>query len=187
MINGSADALFEIVPFRRGAPLPTFSGPKRSDADWSLSGFAADSLVQIVHNMGTDWTFEVTVYPTYTRALYAATMEHACDISFAPFTETAARAYCGNGTGTLQGCTPPPDGEEPKARHACCADFTTSMMATTIGALIKESTARGDAHADQNHLLTLAYESLQILSWTMVRVKGRASVNNILIPILFFQ
>ena len=175
MINGSTDALSNIVPSRWGAPLPTFPGPKDSGAHWQLSGFAADSLVQIIHNMGTDWTFEVIVYPTYTRALYAVTAEHACDISFAPFTETAARGYCGEGTGTLQGCTPPPDGEEPKARHACCANFMTSMMTTTIGALMNKTTAKTDPHSDsqnvRNYFLTLAYEALQILSWTMVRVR----------------
>ena len=179
MINGTADALFDIVPFRWGASLPTFSGPKGPGAvpsDWPLSGFAADSLLQIVQHMGTEWTFEVTVYPTYTRALYAVTTEHTCDIAFAPFTETAARAYCGEGTATLQGCTPPPDGEVPQPRHACCADFTTSMMTTTIGAIIKESITHAEPHANQDYFFTLVYESLQILSWTMVRMRGRAGV-----------
>ena len=180
MINGSADALSNLVPSRWGAPLPTFSGPKGSEADWQINGFAADSLVQIVQNMGTDWTFDVILYPTYTRALYAVTAEHVCDISFAPFTETAARAYCGEDTGTLQGCTSPPDGEEPKARHACCADFMTSMMTTTIGALIKDSTAHAQLISGYesvwHYFFTFGYEIFQILSWTMVRIRGRACV-----------
>ena len=173
MINGTAGALLDIVPTEWGASLPTFPGPEGSDAvrsDWPLSGFAADSLLNIVQNMGPEWTFEVTMYPTYTRALYAVTTEHACNISFAPFTETAARAYCGKGDTTLQSCTRPPDGEAPGPRHACCAEFTTSLMTTTIGAIIKDSTAHADPQSVQHVLSTLAYEILQIMSWTMVGI-----------------
>ena len=134
MVNDSASALFDIVPTRWGASLPTFQAPRGVHAlrdDWPLDGFAADSLLKIVQNMGPEWSFEVTVYPTYTRALYAVTQEHACNISFVPFTETPARAYCGENTDTLQGCIPAPNGSAPEPRHGCCAEFATSMMSTT--------------------------------------------------------
>ena len=110
---------------------------------WNLTGFYADMLPLLLHNQQV--SYRVHVIPTFTQALYKTTKLHECDFAFAPYTHTAARAYCGNETSPegIPACTTPDDIHNLKLilhTDACCADFNLPMKTTSLGLIVTSTT-----------------------------------------------
>ncbi len=121
----------------RGKLPPAWRGstPDREQA-WNLTGWYADLIGHIMLGAGVT-NYTVRFLPQYSSALYATTKSGLCDVSFSPFTITAARTNClgptaatsSNPTG-VQACTDPVNASTPPSNQdACCANFGTPTQA----------------------------------------------------------
>ena len=152
-----------------------------ADSDlFPITGYIADVLIDVVRNMGSDWSCVVHILPSYTSALYATGRQKICDVAFQAQTATAQRAYCENYTSYVTG-TPACPEYNPSITWAnatrddtCCNSFSTPPFMITFpggfvlrDANIVEVTGGGID-------LGLAIEAINLLSWYWVCAFGFA-------------
>lgn len=137
--SGSVSALRDhakMYPDQKwtGAKPPVWQGATKTDT-WNLTGWYAELVTHVM--LGSSVTnYSVRFLPNYASALYATTKRNLCDVSFSPFTITAARTNCKNASeldNTITGispCTDPShDLDVPRNSDACCAAFGTPSQA----------------------------------------------------------
>jgi len=142
--------------------------------DFPVTGYAVETLLEVVAKMGTEWDCQVSFLPNYHSALYAATKQKIVDVAYCPFLVDAQQSYCGpeppsatqipgcpvyNESVTWQTATP---------LDACCASFNYPMMVNSVGGLV----SRADNEIGQSSTLDLATlaEASNLLAWLMVIV-----------------
>jgi hypothetical protein len=138
--GGSAQALRDHA---LAYPEQTWPGPlalawrgSTRTESWNLTGWYAELITHVMLGAGVT-NYTLRFLPQYSSALYATSKRGDCDVSFSPFTITAARTNClgatagtaANPTGVPR-CTEPTNATTPPSNQdACCAKWGTPSQA----------------------------------------------------------
>ena len=105
----------------------------------------------------------------YTAAIYATARQGICDVGFATFTNTAARAFCGkdaNPATGVQACKefdPATTWQNATAADACCCDFAYPLIISNLASVVLYETNKIDAQSAISAEIVI--DMMNILVW----------------------
>ena len=145
-----------------------------------VTGFAAEMLLEIVKNMGTEWDCVVSFLPTFNKALYATTKERVCDVAYSPYGNTAKRANCNPVVNDETGLAACPLTDEfttwsnSTLEQSCCADFIRPLAVATLGGIVLTDT--NNLQTDTNAVVLVMLDLLNVMIYVLLWVVAVAHV-----------